>query len=259
MSNRLTIPQMWKLIYKAKWVKDPNFYRVRKELSNKLTQSQFTQLGKFVNTKVKRLDKIFRKDWLGDPGIHVSDDGWSDLRAEVVGRGERFYNMITADKLRKMANTWNYTENFEYTFQEYDPLTIIPPKRKNPKVVPKKTVKKRRTTKNNKKTQPKKTPTKKNTKTKKVTTARRRKTRKDKGNRRGSYRRRKTTATKQTDVKKRTRRKSKTESLSDCISRFRKTKKYERCVMKIKSQNKKNGTKYNPWAICTNSLKKTHC
>jgi hypothetical protein len=44
----------------------------------------------------------------------VGDDSWSDLIFEVVGRGERFYNAITVDKLREMANNDDYVESFHY-------------------------------------------------------------------------------------------------------------------------------------------------
>lgn len=64
---------------------------------------------------------------------------------------------------------------------------------------------------------------------------------------------------KRSTKKKKTTKKRKTKKKSSCVAKFRKTAKYERCVKKVKAQNKKNNTNYNPWAICTNSMKKTHC
>jgi len=70
---------------------------------------------------------------------------------------------------------------------------------------------------------------------------------------------RKTRKTKKVTKKVRRKTKRKKISAKDCVAKFRKTKKYERCVLKVKAQNKKNKSNYNPWAICTSSLKKTHC
>jgi hypothetical protein len=74
-------------------------------------------LEDFVNNKVIELGKRFHNDWLGDPGIDVSDDSWGDLRNEVVGRGKEFYENITVRKLQDMANVMDYHESFSYCFQ----------------------------------------------------------------------------------------------------------------------------------------------
>ncbi len=71
----------------------------------------------FVNEKVNQLRIKYNTDWLGDPGIDVSDDGWDDLTSEVVGRGKEFYTNITVEKLQQMANDMDYRENFRYSFQ----------------------------------------------------------------------------------------------------------------------------------------------
>ena len=45
---------------------------------------------------------------------------WNTVTGEIwedVGRGENFYNSITVEKLREMANTYDYHENFGYSFQ----------------------------------------------------------------------------------------------------------------------------------------------
>ena len=70
----------------------------------------------FVRSKVNELGKRFHNDWLGDPGIGVSDDSWSDLRNEVVGRGKEFYENITVAKLQEMADSNDYNESFSYCF-----------------------------------------------------------------------------------------------------------------------------------------------
>jgi len=50
----------------------------------------------------------------GSEGIAVSDDGWYDLRADVIGRGKKFYYSITKSKLQKMALDFDFEENFLY-------------------------------------------------------------------------------------------------------------------------------------------------
>ena len=114
--DKLSEKELWNLIEKAQWSDDHDFERIAK-MYKKLPKSEFKQLKKFYDKKLEELNTRFEKDWLGEPGIDVSDDGWWDLRAEVIGRGKSFYNSITAQKLRKMARTMDYHENFGYSFQ----------------------------------------------------------------------------------------------------------------------------------------------
>ena len=116
--NDLSEDQLWELIEMAEWTKDHDFKRISK-MYKKLPKNEFRQLKKFYDNKLRELDKRFRQAWLGNPGIDVSDDGWWDLRAEVIGRGREFYNSITVQKLRRMANRLDYQENFGYSFQSF--------------------------------------------------------------------------------------------------------------------------------------------
>ena len=108
---------MWGLIEKADWTKDHDFNRIQKEFQ-KLPKDILEQLKDFAHGKVRELYERFEKDWLADPGIQCSDDGWSDLTAEVVGRGEKFFKTITVKKLQKMALTLDYHENFTYSLHD---------------------------------------------------------------------------------------------------------------------------------------------
>ena len=107
--------EMWALIEKANWTKDHDYARINAEFSQ-LPEKTYKLLEEFVDEKVTQLALNFDKDWLGDPGIGVSDDGWMDLKGEVVGRGEKFFNEITAEKLRQMADEGDYHESFTYSF-----------------------------------------------------------------------------------------------------------------------------------------------
>lgn len=108
----------WKLVESLKWGSDHNYRRIAAELSH-LDENTFKELKRFVNKKTGDLGDKYRDAWLGmddGPGIDVSDDGWSDLRYEVVGRGKEFYNSITVEKLREMADNYDYHESFCYCF-----------------------------------------------------------------------------------------------------------------------------------------------
>ena len=106
----------WQQIEELEWSKDGDYKRIEEYIKNNYSYSSARQLVDFVDNKVIELGKRFDNDWLGDPGIDVSDDSWSDLRNEVVGRGKEFYKNITVAKLQEMANTNDYNESFSYCF-----------------------------------------------------------------------------------------------------------------------------------------------
>jgi len=107
----------WKQIEELEWAKDHDYKRIEQLIKNNFNIDEAIRLDHFVNNKVAELGTRFHDDWLGDPGIEVSDDSWSDLRNEVVGRGKEFYENITVGKLQEMANTNDYDESFSYCFQ----------------------------------------------------------------------------------------------------------------------------------------------
>lgn len=114
----LTDTECWNLIKKAKWESDHNYDRINLFFHKELNAIKFKQLQTFVSNKCEELGSRFNDDWLGTPGIEVSDDGWWDLRAEVVGRGKEFFDAITTEKLKEMASKHDYHENFEYSLQD---------------------------------------------------------------------------------------------------------------------------------------------
>ena len=111
----------WKQIEELEWytdsfISDGDYKRIEQQLIDNLTPPEIKQLDMFVRSKVNELGKRFHNDWLGDPGIGVSDDSWGDLRNEVVGRGKEFYENITVAKLQEMADSNDYNESFSYCF-----------------------------------------------------------------------------------------------------------------------------------------------
>ena len=115
-TNPIDEKVLWAIIEKANWWKDHDYKRIAGEFQ-KLPKDVFKMLDEFITLKVRELSNRFEKDWLGDPGISVSDDGWMDLTGEVVGRGEKFYKEITVKKLQIMADDHDYRESFTYCLQ----------------------------------------------------------------------------------------------------------------------------------------------
>ena len=113
----MTEKELWKLVEDCNWSLDHDYDRIRVELS-KLPSDVVELFDEFINDKHNILYERFEKDWLGNPGIDCSDDGFMDLRAEVVGRGEKFYNSITTDKLREMCANRDYYECFLYVLHD---------------------------------------------------------------------------------------------------------------------------------------------
>jgi hypothetical protein len=111
MSDRL-----WNRIEELNWTSDGDYRRIEDFIKNRYSFSSARELAEFVNSRATELGHEFEKAWLGDPGIACSDDSWSDLRYEVVGRGQEFFETITTSKFQYMALDRDYQESFEYCF-----------------------------------------------------------------------------------------------------------------------------------------------
>ena len=109
----------WELIKEANWKLDHSYKRISSSWAQ-LPREEFEMLKYFIDKKVNVLCGEFESHWLGrngfnnGKGIPVSDDSWSDLCYDVVGRGEDFYNSITVEKLLQMAESHDYEESFGY-------------------------------------------------------------------------------------------------------------------------------------------------
>lgn len=106
----------WEFVRKADWQSDHDYKRIEKYITDNYNEIQQKKMRQIFNKLSSVLYNRFQEDWLGDPGIEVSDDGWSDLRAEVIGRGKEFYDNITVEKLQQMAIDNDYHESFAYSF-----------------------------------------------------------------------------------------------------------------------------------------------
>lgn len=109
----------WKLIEDAKWKFDHDYERISFRWSE-LSKNTFDMLNEFISEKAATLMDQYEDVWLGKgdyEGLNIGDDGWCDLIYDVVGRGERFYNSITAEKLKEMVENDDYEESFAYCLQ----------------------------------------------------------------------------------------------------------------------------------------------
>ena len=114
--NDQQIWDFWDFVELADWNSDHDYNRIKEWFRVTYGKPDRDLMKAIFNNMASSLDVRFEEDWLGDPGIDVSDDGWSDLKAEVVGRGQDFYNNITVEKLQEMANNRDYHESFRYSF-----------------------------------------------------------------------------------------------------------------------------------------------
>ena len=111
MSKRL-----WKQVEELNWTSDGDYRRIEEFIKNRYSFSSAKELAEFVDSKAAELDRKFESDWLGDPGIACGNDSWSDLRYEVVARGQEFFETITVTKMQDMALNQDYHESFAYCF-----------------------------------------------------------------------------------------------------------------------------------------------
>lgn len=108
----------WAFVNKAQWKSDHDYNRIKTLFEN---DEQRESLREDYQYLLDKLHEKFYDSWLGydgNGGINASDDSWWDLRADVIGRGKKFYEEITVKKLQHMANNYDYEENFGYSFQK---------------------------------------------------------------------------------------------------------------------------------------------
>ena len=114
----------WYVVDLVDFKNDDDYNRVKKYLLDLnrfagVPSEAINLISKVLNFKSNSLD--ISSD--GGRGIDVSDDGWSDLRGDVISRGKDFFNnaMNNSDIMKKMADEYDYTESFFYAIPyEYE-------------------------------------------------------------------------------------------------------------------------------------------
>tara|TARA_R110000868_G_scaffold196505_1_gene442434 strand:- start:131 stop:502 length:372 start_codon:yes stop_codon:yes gene_type:complete len=107
---------LWGLVENLNWSQDHDYKRIEGELKG-LGLDVANQIHEFVSEKRGEICSQYQEDWLGEPGIGVSDDGWSDLTNDIVGRGRKVFENINTKQLQEIADSGDYYENFGYSFQ----------------------------------------------------------------------------------------------------------------------------------------------
>jgi hypothetical protein len=121
--RKLHIEKMWNYIFDIGWgIKTNNHKILRKTLPDKYSEKEIIQLKEFSVYKRRELQKVLNNytkiNNLGYSYYHVSDDGFWDLTAHIVGLGkERYYSVVNDPSIaREISLNYLYIENFEYSF-----------------------------------------------------------------------------------------------------------------------------------------------
>lgn len=107
----------WPIIEFLNYKSDNNYKRVKElildlyRFTGALSYDDIMLLIKILEFKLTALEKNH-----GNKIKNVSDDSWSDLRADIVSRGEDFYNkaVLDFDLVQRMADDNDYKESFYY-------------------------------------------------------------------------------------------------------------------------------------------------
>lgn len=115
----------WGVIESFEWSKDKDYKRIRKEFRKaELTGGQKQNITDFYRERLKELDgrvdlKALSEVASGD--FWISDDGWWDLRADIIGQGEEAFRRVVnnPESLIKVIQERDYKENFGYAFSDF--------------------------------------------------------------------------------------------------------------------------------------------
>lgn len=115
----------WYVVDLLDYKKDDNYKRVKKYLMD------LNRFAGVPSEAIRLLEKIimFKSTSLDissdrGRGINVGDDGWGDLRVDVISRGKDFYDSVIKDSdiMKKMADNYDYSESFLYGIPYEDEL-----------------------------------------------------------------------------------------------------------------------------------------
>ena len=106
---------LWDFAKESNWAEKRDFHSANKLFSSK-TKEEREALSKTFYILLDNLGERFRINVFGLLG----DDGWSDLRSCIIGRGETFFKEMTGEKIRIMAMDRDYTESFAYSFIDWE-------------------------------------------------------------------------------------------------------------------------------------------
>ncbi len=109
--KKISDNEFWRQIEMFKWQKDHDYKRISTEFG-KLRPVFRKQLIQFIDNKITKLTDFY----IDNDELSINDSSFSDLMAEVVGRGELCYESINIKKLKKMIDKNDFYESFYYSF-----------------------------------------------------------------------------------------------------------------------------------------------
>lgn len=129
MFGNVELPEVsdrfWEFVNKVNWrvAGEYKYDYIIQVISPHFTVKEFEQFSNEYDLLYKLAHGMLKEAWLGDPGLNVSDDGYSDLISTIIGYGKDFYYSILEAHLegdhttiREMADNSDYKENFGYVF-----------------------------------------------------------------------------------------------------------------------------------------------
>lgn len=110
----------WAVIERLNWINvksSDEINDISEFLKNNYDEKIISNVAEFAKLKRKELSEIltkYEKQINVRNFYNVSDDGFWDLTAHVVGLGKDFYHLVLMKP--EIARTVNAVENFEYIF-----------------------------------------------------------------------------------------------------------------------------------------------
>ena len=122
--------KFWKIIESSKWVKYGEDYPTKHEdyffkklKYTSLDHQDFLEMENFVILLSVKLNKKFRKNskYIGTE----SDSDWFDLTSNIIARGEKYYNDITKEEMKKLYRSGKCYEGFLTDFPYCHPWHLL--------------------------------------------------------------------------------------------------------------------------------------
>jgi len=116
--------KMWAMIFDIGWgIKSLDYKFIRKNLLDRYLDKDLLRLKEFVKYKRKELCKILTEYEIKiriKNYFRVSDDGFWDLTAHIVGLGKERYDSIIENPeiAQEISINYMYKENFQYIFNK---------------------------------------------------------------------------------------------------------------------------------------------
>ena len=114
----------WDIIESINWKERHDYTNIGKELEKRYTEQELETLAVFIKYQRSLLTEVLMRHAHNETGdlydyYGVSDDGFWDLTAHIVGLGKETFNDImynNPERAKEIADESSYVENFEYIF-----------------------------------------------------------------------------------------------------------------------------------------------